>query len=172
MNANFVPTVLTKKNLLESIFQGWNHNRVETRWIAWPSLLRRLLIRIVNVYGLNVGKERVEAMDTLPFVVDVGAELDYLDGEPEILCDCMEVIRLLVNDHEGAKLFVMNKGLQEMVEVSESALLGVLLTTCLGARLGAHLIEQNLLDGSSCLSEGDGELKKLNSDVLEEVVAT
>jgi len=59
-----------------------------------------------------------------------------------------------------------------MIEVSESALLGILLTACFGARLGTHLIEQNLLDRSSCLSEGDGELKKLNSDVLEEVMAT
>ena len=111
MNANFVPTVLTKKDFLESVFQGWNHNRVETIWIAGPSLLGRLLIRSVNVYGLNVGKEGVEAMNTLPLVVDIGAELDDLDGEPKVLCDGMEIVRLFVNDHEGAKLLVENKGL-------------------------------------------------------------
>jgi hypothetical protein len=67
MNADFVPTVLTKENFIESILQGWNHNRVEVRGIAWPPLLRRLFIRSFNVYGINIGTKWVEPMDTLPF---------------------------------------------------------------------------------------------------------
>jgi hypothetical protein len=58
-----------------------------------------------------------------------------------------------------------------VVYVSEAALLGVFLATCLGSRFGANFVEEYLPDCASCLGEGDRKLEKLNSNVFDEIVA-
>ena len=82
MNAYFVPTVLPKEYLLKAVFQGWNHNRIEARRIAWPSLLSRFVLLGFDIYCFNVSQKRLETMNAFALLVDVSAELDDLDREP------------------------------------------------------------------------------------------
>lgn len=50
-------------------------------------------------------------------------------------------------------------------------MLCVFFAACLGAWLGAHFVKEDLLDRSSGLRERNRKLEKLNSDMLEEIVA-
>lgn len=58
-----------------------------------------------------------------------------------------------------------------MTQISKTTLMSIFLASCLRTRIRAQFIKQNFLDRPSSLSEGYRELKQLDTNVLEEVVA-